>query len=194
MKTKWIGDRRRTGFLLVDADNEAEVLGSVHKSSWSGTWHARGGDERTGKFVPLGSWTEDGGGVVGAKKDVEHYLQKKENTVASKKRQNAAHKTVKEHDDNSRKPWVSNYPPLREWLNKHDARCMWQVPSQERPNEADYDWVPQAYIECWIVGRRPCIIVVRGDKMGWEIYTDGDTHRIDETLLDAERRLGLVKE
>ncbi len=74
MKTKWIGDRKRTGFLLVDEDNEGQVLGSVHKA-WN-TWHARGGDERTGKFVPLGSWTEDGGGAVAAKKDVEKYVSK----------------------------------------------------------------------------------------------------------------------
>jgi hypothetical protein len=29
-------------------------------------------------------------------------------------------------DDTSDKPWVSNYPPLRDWLDKHDARCQWQ--------------------------------------------------------------------
>lgn len=94
--------------------------------------------------------------------------------------------------DTSNHPYVSNYPPLREWLDKHDARCMWQVPSQEKPSDAEYDWVPQAYIECWIVGQRQCIIIVRGNKMGWEIYTDGNTPRIVETLADAERRLGIT--
>ncbi len=96
--------------------------------------------------------------------------------------------------DTSNHPYVSNYPPLRAWLDKHDARCMWQVPSQAPPSDPDeaYGWVPQAYIECWIVGKRPCIILVRGNKMGWEIYTDGNTIKIDETLADAERRLGIV--
>ncbi len=94
--------------------------------------------------------------------------------------------------DTSNHPYVSNYPPLREWLDKHDARCMWQVPANEKPRDADYGLVPQAYIECWIVGRRPCIIIVRGDKMGWELYTDADTPRIDDSLADAERRLGLT--
>ncbi len=103
-----------------------------------------------------------------------------------------AKKTPTKARDTSNHPYVSNYKPLQAWLVKHDARCMWQVPSQEKPSDVGYDWVPQAYIECWIVGKRPCIILVRGDKMGWEIYTDGNTNLVAETFADAERRLGLV--
>lgn len=96
--------------------------------------------------------------------------------------------------DTSHKPWVSNYPPLKEWLDKHEARCMSQVPSHEKPRDADYDWTPQSYIEFWIVNRRAVILVVRAHKMGWDIYTAADTPKVAETLLDAERRVGLIKE
>ena len=92
--------------------------------------------------------------------------------------------------DNSRKPWVSNYPPLKEWLDKHDATCMWQVPSNPDPGY-DIDWAPVSYIECWLVNGRPVIVVVRADKMGWDIFTDCNSARVDETLADAEKRVGL---
>lgn len=100
--------------------------------------------------------------------------------------------TRKSSADNSDKPWVANYPPLAEWLEKHDARCMSQVPASEKPSDAEWDWTPHAYIETWIINRRPFVLVVHGCKRGWFLYTDANTNRIDETLADAEQRLGLT--
>lgn len=102
--------------------------------------------------------------------------------------------TIKPETDSSHKPWVSNYPPLAQWLDKHEARCMWQVPGNERPRDAEHDWHPQFYVECYLVNRHPVIVIVRADKMGWDIYTAADTPAIDATLLDVERRIGLHKE
>jgi hypothetical protein len=98
----------------------------------------------------------------------------------------------KQEDDNSNKPWVSNYPVLQAWLDNHGARCMWQTPREEKPRNAEWDWSPQAYIECWIVGTRQCILIVYANKGGWNIFTDVNTPRVDETLADAERRCGLT--
>jgi hypothetical protein len=98
-----------------------------------------------------------------------------------------------ESEDNSNKPWVSNYPALKNWLDRLDAHCMWQIPMNERPRGAGCDWAPTSYVECWMVGRRPIVILVHSNKMGWDIYTNADTSRIDETLVDAERRVGVAK-
>ncbi len=95
--------------------------------------------------------------------------------------------------DTSNSPYVSSYPPLRDWLDKHDARCMWQTPREPKPYDVSYDWEPQAYIECWMIaGHQPFILTIHNNKMGWEIYTNGNTPKVSETLADAERRLGLV--
>lgn len=96
--------------------------------------------------------------------------------------------------DNSDKPYVSNYPPLQKWLDKHNAHCMWQVPSNPKPRDADYDWTPGSYIEGWRIKHRLIVIVVHSNKMGWDVFTSPDTPLVDETLKDAELRLGLVKE
>lgn len=95
------------------------------------------------------------------------------------------------NDDNSNKPYVSNYPVLQAWLEKHNARCMWQVPREPKPDDVGYDWAPQAYIECWMV-RRPIIIVIYSNKMGWEMYSALDSAKYADTFEDAEKRLGIV--
>lgn len=92
--------------------------------------------------------------------------------------------------DNSNKPWVSNYPPLKQWLDEHNARCMWQVPSNPDRGD-DPDWAPGAYIECYLINMHPVVVVVRSNQMGWDIYTTASTPLIDATLMDAEARLGL---
>ena len=92
--------------------------------------------------------------------------------------------------DNSNKPWVGNYPPLQQWLDKHDARCLWQIPSSP-PDDGDIDWAPQFYVEAWSIGRRIFILTVYSNKMGWYLFTDCDSPRIDESLADAEQRLGI---
>ncbi len=94
--------------------------------------------------------------------------------------------------DNSNRPWVSNYPPLAVWLEKHEARCMWQLPLGGEPDE------PTAYVEHYMIvkGNKASlfVVVVHANGHGWEIYTPCDSNMITETLEDAEKRLGLEGE
>lgn len=99
----------------------------------------------------------------------------------------------KKEIDTKNAPWISNYPPLKAWLNKHNARCMWQIGMQpEDSNQVREYGYPTAYVECWLVGKALAIVIIHDNKMGWEIYTPAGTPLISETLADAERRLGLV--
>lgn len=85
---------------------------------------------------------------------------------------------------NANKPWISNYPPLKAWLDKIDARCQDQIPVGG-PIE------PTAYLEKWgTLDGRIFIVEVRANQMRWDIYTDANTPHIDLTLVDAEERLG----
>lgn len=84
---------------------------------------------------------------------------------------------------NASKPWVSNYPPLKEWLDKIEARCVDQIPVNG-PIE------PTAYLEKWgTPNGRMFIIEVRANRMGWNIFTDCASNTIAETLADADRRI-----
>ena len=87
-------------------------------------------------------------------------------------------------DDNSNKPWVSNYPPLQEWLEKIGAHCVDQIAI----GDAD---APIAYLEKWLANGQMLLVEVRSNGNGWNLYTAPQTLRIDETLADAERRLGI---
>jgi hypothetical protein len=88
-------------------------------------------------------------------------------------------------DDNKNKPWVSNYPVLKNWLEKIGARCMEQ-------NPVGSTRAPTAYLERWMTpAGRSFIVGVRGNRMGWNVYTDADTPNTDLTLADAEQRFGL---
>lgn len=92
------------------------------------------------------------------------------------------------------KPWVSNYPPLQEWLDKVEAKCQWQIPMQPKPTaDDDYepDWAPTAYVECWAVGKGTVIIIVRAEQHGWEIYSALDSNSVQESLADVEKRCGV---
>lgn len=91
--------------------------------------------------------------------------------------------SVKVNSGNENKPWVSNYAPLKAWLDKVKARCLWQTAQGGRD--------PHTYIEGWQVNGRVVVLIVRANKMGWEIYTGADSIQIDETLADVERRVGL---
>lgn len=82
-------------------------------------------------------------------------------------------------DPNDNKPWITNYPTLHDWLDKIDAQCMWQKTGKD------------FYVEGWRANGRAFVLVVYGNKMGWHIYTEGDSGRVDETLSDAEKRLGI---
>jgi hypothetical protein len=82
-------------------------------------------------------------------------------------------------------PWVSNYPPLHEWLQRHGARCMWQLPYGDPE-------MPAQYIECWLVNKRLFIVQVYSNQCGWNIYTELADRNTEATLADAEARLGLL--
>lgn len=83
------------------------------------------------------------------------------------------------------KPYLENYPPLRDWLRKHDARCNWQVALGNGPDG------PRAYIESWQsrAWRGDVIVVVRADQLGWDIYTSCSSNDIDASLADALARV-----
>lgn len=79
-------------------------------------------------------------------------------------------------------PWIDNYPPLAEWLKQREAVCEHQLPigKPERP---------EAFVEVWTVRRARVVIIVRACRRGWDIYTQGDSNRIDVTLADADLRI-----
>lgn len=84
------------------------------------------------------------------------------------------------------KAYVANYPELKAWLDKHEMRCNWQIPCGGDPED------PRAYVESYSVrGKRECLVVVRSDGIGWELYTPTASKKIDETLADADKRLEL---
>jgi hypothetical protein len=78
-------------------------------------------------------------------------------------------------------PYVSNYPPLDQWLKKHDAHCLWQLMDgpKDRRTRA---------VEAWQVRTATVIVVVHRDQHGWELFTSLDTLDIAATLADAEQR------
>lgn len=84
-------------------------------------------------------------------------------------------------------PWVANYPALKEWLDKHEARCQQQIPVGGTKEE------PDRYLEYWLFpsSGKLAWIEVRSGGMGWEIYTAQDSPDIEETLEDADARLKL---
>ena len=87
---------------------------------------------------------------------------------------------------NANKPWVSNYPALRDWLDKIGARCAEQVAVGGSRN-------PTAYLERWIAPTgRVFLVEVRAYQRGWNIFTDTASTTIAETLANAEARLGLT--
>lgn len=93
--------------------------------------------------------------------------------------------------DTKDRPYVGNYPPLQEWLDKHGASCQWQVPMQAQPEDADSDWYPTAYVECWLVNQRPVVLVIHAHRGGWQIYSALDSQLCAESFVDAEQRVGL---
>lgn len=84
---------------------------------------------------------------------------------------------------------------LAEWLNKHNAFCLWRqdVGSVTEGRDIGYTTVPELRVEAWsFLGGRIALIQIHRAG-GWSIFTEGDSIATDATLLDAERRLGLVK-
>jgi len=84
------------------------------------------------------------------------------------------------------RPYVANYPPLNDWLRKHESRCNWQLPLGDPE-------APTAYVEShWLAkAKAEVIVVVRANQLGWDLYTPSRDNSIMATLEDAEKRLGL---
>ncbi len=84
-------------------------------------------------------------------------------------------------------PYVANYPPLRDWLAKHKARRLWQTTQDGKlPDEFN------SSIELWILPNGAgFLLIIRGGKRGWDIYTECGSVDVHETLQDAEARLGV---
>lgn len=89
-------------------------------------------------------------------------------------------------------PYIENYPPLKEWLDKHDARCIWQVPMQCEHNRHE-DQPPTVYIEKWFFPKtkRFVVIEVHARKFGWEVYIANDSNDVVKTIAQAETLMGL---
>lgn len=84
--------------------------------------------------------------------------------------------------DTSRKPYISNYPVLDEWLRKHGAFCQWQLYDHRHERQS---------VEGWMFGSTLAIIVVHADGHGWDIFTPCSNTEVVATFDDAEKRLGL---
>lgn len=83
------------------------------------------------------------------------------------------------------RPYVANYPPLKDWLRKHDARCQGTLPVGDKED-------PSAYVESYMIRGTFCVVTVWADGLGWDIYTPGKSLDLDETFADAEKRLGVA--
>lgn len=83
-------------------------------------------------------------------------------------------------------PWVDNYPPLAEWLKKHEAICLRQLSTTPQKSE------PDSYLEEWSINGRAFWIEVLDRGRGWEIFTTVDTNSIEDTLEHAELTLGIA--
>jgi hypothetical protein len=79
-------------------------------------------------------------------------------------------------------PWISNYPPLHDWLMKNEARCDWQL---------RYGKGRQGFmLECWrLPGSMPFIVQVFTQSMGWDVFTPSGDRSVDATLADLAERI-----
>ncbi len=71
---------------------------------------------------------------------------------------------------------VESYPPLWDWLVKHNARCCYQLKYGDNRFEG------------WRVGVQVVVIILYPNGMGWDLATMLNTNDIAETLADAEKR------
>lgn len=84
-------------------------------------------------------------------------------------------------------PYVSNYRVLREFLDQHDARCMWQL------RLGGSSSAPTGFVEMWqFPTGRQAIILVHAHQRGWDIFTPDGTNSVGAALQDARTRLELA--
>lgn len=86
-------------------------------------------------------------------------------------------------------PEISDYPPLLEWLNKHDAKCLWYVSDWERGVKK-----PLRHVEAWLVRGALVLVVLYAERRGWHIYTEANTTDIAAQFADVERRIRISAE
>lgn len=79
-------------------------------------------------------------------------------------------------------PWISNYPPLHDWLMTNNARCDWQM---------RYGKGKQGFmLEQWRLPHSlPFVVLVYASKGGWEIFTPCASNSIEQTLTDCAERI-----
>lgn len=82
--------------------------------------------------------------------------------------------------DQSKKPFVENYPPLKAWLDRNQAKCQFQQPYGKH------------MIEGWLVAEVMVVIIVYADRGGWDLFTPCQDTNIEATLRDAAARTGGV--
>ena len=81
---------------------------------------------------------------------------------------------------------VNDYPPLKEWLDKHSARFCYALtpPKSDRQSPR---------IEAWRVKATIVLVVLYPKNAaghgGWDLYTSCGVNKITETLVDAEARI-----
>jgi hypothetical protein len=84
---------------------------------------------------------------------------------------------VKKHDRKN-EPRVENYEVLAAWLDALHAR---NVSVMSGPGGTA--------VEQWIVGKGLCIIILQPNQRGWDILTSCTSIGVEETIVDAEKRL-----
>jgi hypothetical protein len=85
------------------------------------------------------------------------------------------------------KPWVENYPPLARFLEDSEARCAWQLRLGGSEDE------PTGYVEQYIFPNgKLAIVVVHARQGGWDIFIPSDSPKVEVTLAEATKRLGLA--
>lgn len=95
-------------------------------------------------------------------------------------RDRARHADVPNKDINE--PWISNYPPLHDWLMENNARCDWQM----RYGKGNQGFM----LECWrLPGSLPFVVQVFTQSMGWDVFTPSGDRKVDETLADLRARI-----
>lgn len=96
---------------------------------------------------------------------------------------------MKKTEINPNAPAVENYPPLKAWLDKHDAVRVHQF--QGGGVCASWAFGADLCVEIWRINGYPFVIQIYGHNRGWNILTSLDTNSIPDTLRDAEIRLGI---
>ncbi len=81
-----------------------------------------------------------------------------------------------------KKAALSDYPALAAWLIKIEAQHL---------TDAAYG---TSSVEIWTAKGSVFIVMLYAKGNGWSIFTPCTSNRIDDTLADAERRIGISSE